>query len=141
MMRLNKALALILAVSLLVLLPGFARAAQEFNIEAALFAGIFENTWNRMDVRVENKSTSDFQGSILVELQGEYLREVFVEAGKAVTLTLSLASHGFQFWQWIQPAQNLSSRSAGERGEPGNYHPGILHRRFFGSRGNGQGVQ
>jgi hypothetical protein len=95
MMRLNKALALILAVSLLVLLPGFARAAQEFNIEAALFAGIFENTWNRMDVRVENKSTSDFQGSILVELQGEYLREVFVEAGKAVTLTLYLPPMGF----------------------------------------------
>lgn len=98
MMRFNKALALLLAAALLVLLPGIARAEKEFKVEAVLFADrVSANSWNRLDLRVENNSTKDFQGSVLVELQGEYLRDVFVEAGKTVTLTLYLPPLGYRY--------------------------------------------
>lgn len=91
MMRLKKARALFLAVALLVLLPGIAQAKKDFIITGVLFGDqVSATAWNRLDVSVRNDTTKDFQGTVLVELEGKYYREVFVEAGKTAYLTIYL---------------------------------------------------
>lgn len=90
-MRFNKALALFLAVTLLILLPGIAQAKKDFIITGVLFGDqVSATAWNRLELSVDNNTTKDFQGTVLVELEGEYFREVFVEAGKTASLTIYL---------------------------------------------------
>lgn len=91
-MRLKKALALILAtIALLMLLPGAARAEKDISVVGLLFGdNMFPDSWNRLEVRVQNNSDKDFQGSVFVELGGDYVRDVFVEAGKTGSLVFYL---------------------------------------------------
>lgn len=72
---------------LLALAPGTARAEKEVVIESYnLFGGqLFPFAWNRLEVRVANKSGEDFQGSLTVELGGKYQRQIFAEKGKTGT--------------------------------------------------------
>jgi hypothetical protein len=96
-MKLKRALALLLAAAaLFVLLPGTAQAAKDISVVGLLFGDqMFPDAWNRLEVRVQNNSNKDFQGSVLVELGGEYVRDVFVEAGKTGSLVFYLPPLGY----------------------------------------------
>ncbi len=91
-LKLKKGLALALAAAaLLALLPGSARAEKDIYVVGLLFGDqLFPDAWNRVEVRVPNNSDKDFQGSVVVELGGEYVRDVFVEAGKTGSLVFYL---------------------------------------------------
>jgi len=91
-MKLKKTLALVaVAAALLALLPGTAKAKKDISIVGSLFGDqMFPDSWNRLEVRVQNNTGKDFQGSVSVELGGDYVREVFVEAGKTGSLVFYL---------------------------------------------------
>lgn len=84
MMPYKKVLPFILAAILLALFPGVAQAVKEIEIVGSYFANeYFTDAWNRLELRINNNSAKDFQGSVTFNLGGRYVRDVFVEAGKA----------------------------------------------------------
>jgi len=91
-MKHGKVILLLVAIILVAVLPGTARAA-DIEMDMQLnFDGrnLHHSSWNRLEVQVDNGGGEDFQGRLVVEIGGQYTQEVFVQAGKQATAVFFL---------------------------------------------------
>lgn len=56
------------------------------------------NSFNRLNIMVKNTGSSDFQGSVVVDIGAKYVREAFVQAGKDGSLTFYLPPMEYSSW-------------------------------------------
>ena len=82
-------LALVLLISIM---PGIARAEQ-ITISSELNFGdiaFHRTSWNRLEVRVVNSNSNDLQGTVVVGSGGDYVQDLFIEAGKTASVVFYL---------------------------------------------------
>jgi len=131
------ALVLVLAISLA---PGSAGAAGVEIVYELNFGDpdFHRTTWNRLEVSVLNNSGDDLQGSVVVDAGGEYIQEVFIQAGARGTVVFYLPpadiSEGWQTTGIGITVRNTRGRElAGARANAMGYGPqssfaGVLGR-------------
>ena len=86
--------ALALAVMLLLLFTPELARAEDFTLGADFNFGrntLHRDRWNRIEVHAANNRAQDLQGYVVIEHGGgEYIQDVFIEAGKIVTVVFFL---------------------------------------------------
>lgn len=91
-MKFSKTMVFILTLAVvMLLLPAPVQAEKEISITGHFFNGkLLYDSCNRLTAQVINRSSKDFSGTIVLELEGRYVRDVFIEAGKTGTTVFYL---------------------------------------------------